>query len=322
MTVAGLSLLWFIPLAAVLWLAETIGQALPRRILGVWSGLAHLPAPWAAFVIIATATAVYIYAYAGLTLWRIAAWIGAGRRALTTQDAQALCPLGLYLRPFAADPRSVASDPEAVYPFTWQQSDSLSGKLVEILEKTHRRLDGTHLDQFLGPKFRRCIGDLVALGDPHDWLPRRGAARIYPSNPSSADWQTAIIELVNRSQVILLLAGESSGLAWELQYLRQHVPARKVIMLTPPAQPTSTWETQVQALVDAGWTIPSRDPGPGCLIGFDESYRGFLFWRGAREARDYITAMAAYLHGIIGVDEIEWPNQPSPPQLPSILGLG
>jgi hypothetical protein len=315
MSVAGLFLLWLTPPAVVIGLIIKVPESIEPA-FGLWSALTR-----SSLVLVLFVVAIYTYVYSGITLWRTAAWIGAGRRVLDAQNAAPLRPLGLYLRPFAADQRPVVFD-SAVYPFS--ERPELSSEplawLLEKLPKTSRNLDGTHLDQFLGPMFRRYIGELIALGDPRDWLPRRGAARLYPVNRSGIEWQTIVMDLLKKSHVVILLAGESSGLVWELRYLRQHIPARRVIMVTPPASATSTWIMQAQALADAGWSIPTCDPGPGCVIAFDETYGTLLLRRGARGPQEYIAVIAAHLRGEVGAEVVPWPTKPVQ-SLPSILNL-
>jgi len=146
MTVVCLYILWLTPLVMVIWLAATVRQV-PQPILELWSQVIRMPLPLAL-----VAAAVYAYVYAGITLWRVAVWIDAGRRVLATQGATARRPLGLYIRPFAADPMSVDSDSAAVYPFSKQQSEFLFepfGWLPEFISSTRQHLDGTHLDHLL-----------------------------------------------------------------------------------------------------------------------------------------------------------------------------
>jgi hypothetical protein len=322
----SLYLLWLIPISFVIWFLILDGYLLLRPVIELWWEGARRPArgnPYWAFPALVLA-AIYAYFYVGLTLCRITAWHDAGGRVLAEHVRLVGRPMALYLRPFKADRRSVVLKPAEVYP-TFKEA--LSEPIVHLLlapfdwtldstERTRTRFDGTNFDQFLAPAFRSHFGELLAIGDPRDWLPRRGAARVYLRD---VEWQSRVGALIETAQLVLFLAGEGPGLLWELRYLRQHAPARAVIMLTLPHRSASAWKAQVQALGESGWTVPTCDPGPGCVIAFDESYSGRLLLRGAFQAEDYARVIAAHAHGE-SPEPVQWPSTP-PSELPSLLGL-
>src|SRR5207302_767651 len=50
-------------------------------------------------------------------------------------------------------------------------------------------------------------------------------------------------------------------------------------------------------LREAGFPVSETDPGPGCVIGFDESFRPALLCQGASAARDYAAAIEKHIGG-------------------------
>jgi hypothetical protein len=86
----------------------------------------------------------------------------------------------------------------------------------------------------------RKVGRLVAVGDPTEGLPLLGAARTYATDE---DWQERVDELTARASVVLLHAGESAGLGWEVRHVIELGAPERLILSLP---------------LDAGRKEPSR----------------------------------------------------------------
>jgi hypothetical protein len=87
---------------------------------------------------------------------------------------------------------------------------------------------------FLGDEIEKRLGPLVALGNPMDRIPPRGAVRSYESD---IEWQRTLERLAEMSACILTMPASSPSTAWELTYLKSHGYQRKLFVLTPPAEP-------------------------------------------------------------------------------------
>ena len=74
------------------------------------------------------------------------------------------------------------------------------------------------------------LGPVVAIGRPDEIVPRLGAARLYVPE---ADWQRTVSLLLERSRLVLLVAGRTPGLNWEIQECRRLVPPDKLIVVVP-----------------------------------------------------------------------------------------
>jgi len=75
------------------------------------------------------------------------------------------------------------------------------------------------------------FGPFVAIGKPGEALPPAGAARTYKSdNP----WQVRVLELIRSSKLVLMLAGSTEGLKWELKRIVEEGHHRKLLILMPP----------------------------------------------------------------------------------------
>jgi hypothetical protein len=98
------------------------------------------------------------------------------------------------------------------------------------------------------------IGPVVAIGRPGEALPPVGFARMYVADDQ---WQGAVLALLSRAAVIVLVAGNSPGLRWEIQRtLRSGDISRLLIVL--PAWAGFDFEAFRQLLEESsGLAIPN-----------------------------------------------------------------
>lgn len=90
---------------------------------------------------------------------------------------------------------------------------------------------------------------LVAIGRPGEPLPELGAVRTYVSDD---DWQSAVQETAKRVDSIVLVAGVSDGLKWELTHLREWGFAQKATVLLPPVDEAQAWNRLHRILSQLG----------------------------------------------------------------------
>ena len=67
-------------------------------------------------------------------------------------------------------------------------------------------------EQFLLGKYLAKIGPYVAIGRPGEPLPELGAGRIYVGGK----WEEEVLSLLRRARLVVIRAGSSTGLHWEL----------------------------------------------------------------------------------------------------------
>jgi hypothetical protein len=116
----------------------------------------------------------------------------------------------VYLRPFGADSTQGVK--------RWVSRVRVSPR--EGFERTY--------EERLARTLRK-VGPFVAVGDPTERLPRLGASRVYAADE---DWQETVDELTARAGVVVLHAGESEGLAWEVHHVIElDAPERAVLSL-------------------------------------------------------------------------------------------
>jgi hypothetical protein len=73
-------------------------------------------------------------------------------------------------------------------------------------------------------------GPFVAIGRPGDPLPPLGASRFYVAD---ANWQGFVASLLGKASLVLVLAGRTPGLVWEVARCRQLLDPRRLVVLVP-----------------------------------------------------------------------------------------
>jgi hypothetical protein len=88
-----------------------------------------------------------------------------------------------------------------------------------------------------GPSFeenlRRVLSELgpvIAIGQPGERLPPLGAARMYVNGD---DWQSTVSGLMSNAAVVIVKAGVTEGLSWEISQIVQKVNPRRTLIALP-----------------------------------------------------------------------------------------
>lgn len=78
------------------------------------------------------------------------------------------------------------------------------------------------------------VGPLIAIGKPGEVIPYAGAARKYVGQ---GDWQACVRDLMLEARLVILRAGNTKGLWWEIAESAKHVRPEKLIFLIPLKRP-------------------------------------------------------------------------------------
>lgn len=141
-------------------------------------------------------------------------WLGQQWKALaagwTIKDSSP--PTLLYLRLFKADP---------------SLDKQIFGQLISLI------LPGARFGYLVTPEEQlaqalKPVGDLIALGRPGELLPRPGAAALYASE---AEWKEAVINHMRTARLVILRAGSSTSLLWEMEQAAMIVPPVHLLIL-------------------------------------------------------------------------------------------
>ncbi|MBX2856116.1 MAG: hypothetical protein KTR21_14085, partial [Rhodobacteraceae bacterium] len=74
------------------------------------------------------------------------------------------------------------------------------------------------------------LGAFVGIGQPGERLPKLGAARIYAADD---EWQDLVRDLMERAEVVLMMAGASHWVAWEAAGLRETGKLGRTLIVLP-----------------------------------------------------------------------------------------
>jgi hypothetical protein len=117
----------------------------------------------------------------------------------------------IYLRPFGDDGKQ------------------MQGGLWYELSDSVRALRRKTIEQRLAKAFTK-LGPFIAIGRPGELLPDLGAARMYVDNEV---WQEVVEDLTSKAQLVILQAGETQGLQWELRKVGNTINPERVLLFVP-----------------------------------------------------------------------------------------
>lgn len=119
-------------------------------------------------------------------------------------------PPVLYLRSFVDD--EVTAETPTAYTLRGVQLPRLS-------------TEEEHLARAIGD-----IGPFIAFANPHEPLPRLGAARV----PAELDtWRSTVTDLMSRSQLVIIRVGFGDHLWWEIEASLKLVNHQRLVFLIP-----------------------------------------------------------------------------------------
>jgi hypothetical protein len=107
------------------------------------------------------------------------------------------------------------------------------------------------LDEFLVRGAGHRLGQVVALGNPAEFVPQGGATRVYLSD---ATWTEELARLADRARIIVIEPGRTQSMQWELQYIARQGLQTKLFILAPPRL-RAVWSRTLLPVLDRlnGW---------------------------------------------------------------------
>ena len=92
-------------------------------------------------------------------------------------------------------------------------------------------------------------GNLIAIGRPGEAYPQLGALRTYVDD---GIWKNEVVRSATRVQKIILIAGSTQGLGWEISKMKQLDLLNKTLMIIPPLNEIESEKRVEQLLRDLG----------------------------------------------------------------------
>jgi hypothetical protein len=159
-------------------------------------------------------------------------------------------------------------------------------------------------EEYLSKEISREIGPFVALGNPYDYLPPAGAARVYTEDDR---WRDQFCGLARDGICIVTTPGHSDNLKWELRTIRSEGFQKKLFVLTGPAlrwpwfysprwwhSLKREWAEFATDLRSCG-LVTGEYPGAGATVGFDDEGKGVVVGTNARAPSDYVSSVQNWL---------------------------
>lgn len=152
--------------------------------------------------------------------------------------------------------------------------------------------------------------DLVAVGRPGEKLPMLGASRTYWDHDN---WRDAIKSTASRTNGLLVLAGQTPSLGWEVTQLSDLGLLGKSLIVFPPDDPQGTLERY--QYIDGALHLEPQHRLPDDLkttlvaLTFDDRGRPVHYVSGGRDWASYITAVVHFQMVLDG--EIQYEDEGS-----------
>jgi len=118
----------------------------------------------------------------------------------------------LLLRSFADDAKQI-------------RAKGLATRVLFLGLLGRKRLEAAIADEL------SCLGPFIAIGQPGERLPRLGAARAYFGDD---EWQSAVVDWIARARLIVMIAGRTPWVQWELRQIVRAGQLGKLLLLLPP----------------------------------------------------------------------------------------
>jgi hypothetical protein len=194
---------------------------------------------------------VFLAMFAGEKCYKL----GKHRGALSAEAAIADDPRPpvVYLRSFQDDPVAAQGSEYSGGGALWSFVGSIA----------------TEEEQFAA--VMKEFGPFIAIGKPGEELPKLGAARMYVED---SEWKDTVLDLMSRAKLVVLRAGKTEGLWWEVATASKIVRPEGLLFLLPyDAKQYETFRVKAEKY------LPCRLPDyPGGKIRSAGSIWGILYF--------------------------------------------
>jgi hypothetical protein len=155
------------------------------------------------------------------------------------------------------------------------------------------------LEETIGAELTRA-GPFVAIGKPGERLPQIGAHRLYVGD---ADWQNVVTSYIARAEPIILIAGKTTWVQWELANIVALGRMNRLLIVfsgSADAERVARWENLKPALANTPWSAAADAIDIAGALAIFMQAEGFVVIRSrAAHESDYQGALrvATYLMG-------------------------
>jgi hypothetical protein len=230
----------------------------------------------------------------------------------------------------------VANDPRRPILFLRSFRDDMTGAPLRVTLAGIRWWGSMRLEEALSETVGK-LGPFLAVGEPNEGLPQLGAARAYLGQDA---WQEAVLGWIRTSRLIIMLAGPTSWIHWEMQHIIRSGRLQKLLLVLPPGRTVAgtkvaiarqqRWDNIVRSLEETplGESLKRMDISNLLMVQFRPG--GMLVFRSRSDlVQDYDLALMLAIYGVLFDRKDEpivqsasvLPPPESPPLSPSPLPL-
>lgn len=201
---------------------------------------------------------------------------------------------------------AVANDPRPPILFLRSFRDDMTGAPLRVTLAGVRWWGSIRLEEALSETVGK-LGPFLAVGEPNEGLPRLGAARAYLGQDA---WQEAVLDWIRTSRLIIMLAGPTSWIHWEMQNIIRSGRLQKLLLVLPPGRTAAgtkvaiarqqRWDNIVRSLEETpfGEVLKRMDISNLLMVQFRPS--GMLVFRSRSDlVQDYDLALMLAIYGIL-----------------------
>jgi hypothetical protein len=141
------------------------------------------------------------------------------------------------------------------------------------------------------------FGPVIAIGEPGEWIPGRGAQRAYTSE---GEWKDVVLKLIKDSLLTVVVPGQTEGVRWELDAVLQADALTKTIVVMPPHYSNARDAVLNEFLQKAGWASHLRSGYSSRVIAIHSGPDAVpVFYGAVRPTEDvYITGLLASVYAM------------------------
>jgi hypothetical protein len=207
----------------------------------------------------------------------------------------------VYLRSFQDDPEMLSTEWDLLVRTGYGRAKRVQDPIARLFGGMGTKTlttSGGRLEEILN-RIVAPIGPFVAIGAPDEPLPQLGAARGYFTNDT---WQSAVIDWVDKAQLIVTVAGPTRWIRWELETILDRNAWPKLLVLLPPStredHAARCWDNIVGALQDGPWgdALDGLDPREVVAMRLLDGGGLSVVTSNRRRMVDYVLAMRIMLH--------------------------
>ena len=164
--------------------------------------------------------------------------------------------------------------------------------------------DTAHSDEKKGQRIEDLLarevaafGPVIAVGQPHTAV-RSGAARAYFAD---GEWQAAVSGWVEEAQFVIIVAGFTAGVSWELERVLASGHATKLVVVFPPRDPrfAARWQwLQEHCRRHGAAFLPDTPVADAILVCLDRFSEALVLTSTEQHGGQYRAALTLALHEV------------------------